>query len=90
MEIAVPPVLNQRNEDLAFEWQVISFTEHFFEIKLDFEKPHLISMEEEPNIMHIHFWDTTLFARSSDYVQISRDSKLKVELSTQLTTTEKE
>ena len=70
MEIVIPQVDAQRNEDMAFEWKVSNFTEQFMEITLEFVKPYIISKEDRPNVAMIYFWNTSKFARASDYVEI--------------------
>ena len=90
MEIVIPPVGIQTKEDLAFDWSIINFTDQFMEIALEFEKPYIIGKEEEPNIMRIYFWDTKMFARASDYVEIPLDTKLDVVLRYQMSSSSKE
>lgn len=43
MEIVVSPVGTQTKEDVAFDWQIYSFTETDMKIAMEFTNPYAIS-----------------------------------------------
>lgn len=62
IEIDVEPVEDQPKEDVAFTWKVLSFSEKFLIIQLDFENLQVISQAER-NMLTFKVWEPNLFRR---------------------------
>ena len=75
---------------MAFNWTLSNFTETEMEINLQFENVFIISTEDEPNMMRVYFWNTKMFARKNDSIEIDLGTKLDIELKRQVTLAAKE
>ena len=71
LEVTVDPVEGQTEDDIKFEWSVVSFLPDRLTLQIDFEKPYEISMANEFNSIKINIWDPSLFIRASDMVPIA-------------------
>ena len=86
----MPPVGIQKAEELNFSWSIKEFTQTFIELDVIFEKPHMVSSEEDPNKLIIYVWDSTFFTRLKDGVQIAAGTKIEILLKPQVNAADKQ
>ena len=78
LSIEIEPMEGQTRDDVALDYTVSQFTENFMLIEIEFIKPYLISMMEEPNVATLTLNDPSKFKRASDNVEIEHDVQLQV------------
>ena len=71
MELIIEPVEGQTQEDVEFEWSVVSFLPNKLTLQIEFMKPYEISMANDLNLVKVNIWDPSLFLRAKDLVPIA-------------------
>ena len=79
--VEIPPVADQTETQIKFDWSVQSYTANSVVISLLFEAPHYISVYNEfKNYVEIEINDSSLFVREQDRFSIPRKTFLTKDL----------
>ena len=65
LEISVPPVEGQTQQQVNLQWEPISFTARELTLKLTFDSPSQIGYQLDPNKLVVKVWDCLLYTSPS-------------------------